>query len=84
MKDSKVIKTDDGLAVTIPAEVAERLQLTAGSQVELELTADNKLELTRAEEPIKKMSDSEFWAAVAYAKKKYAKTLQMLAESDRQ
>lgn len=84
MKDSKVIKTDDGLAVTIPAEVAERLQLTAGSQVELELTADNKLALTRAEEPIKKMSDSEFWAAVAYAKNKYAKTLQMLAESDRQ
>ncbi|AYG39161.1 AbrB/MazE/SpoVT family DNA-binding domain-containing protein [Lactiplantibacillus pentosus] len=82
MKDSKVIKVDDGLAVTIPAEMAERLQLTAGSQVELELTADNKLALTRAQESPLTPTDPKYVAAVEHAMQKYGKTLQMLAASD--
>ena len=82
MKDSKVIKTDDGLAVTIPAEMAERLQLTAGSQVELELTADHKLTLTRAQKSPLTPTDPKYVAAVEHAMQKYGKALQMLAASD--
>ena len=38
--DQKVIKTGDGLAVTLPEEVIDALHLSEGSQVSVKLDAD--------------------------------------------
>lgn len=82
IEERKVVAMGGSLVVTIPSKMAAQLQLTKESKVKIEMLADNKITIAKAEPDPLTTTDPKFLAAAQRAKNKYAKTLQMLKESD--
>lgn len=59
----KIAKWGNSLAVRIPAEVAEKLKLSAGQEVQLRVTGEHKFQVSRdrrREEAIEKLRKLRF------------------------
>ena len=80
--EEKVVVLGGVLVVTIPSKMVEQLKLTEESRVKMEMLSDDKLIIEKAEPRALTAADPQFLAAAQRTKEKYAKTLQMLKESD--